>query len=173
MLVEPPISVRPLFVIAGWHPGRHVPVPASVCDHPAVAILASFAGLTVLPEQTSGQQCATSDLAFDWLDPEDIPPPAEWEVLLGSRLVGVAAVQPGHGSLFIAANGHCFGSSHVHDAFYFEGATFADAVEGLLLGRCARPMLRPDQASVMLYGITYTRSSPEVYPYHANTNFTV
>ena len=172
MPVELPNSIRPLFVAAGWHPGRQVPVPASVRDHPAVAILASFTGLSVLPERTSGQQCAASDLAFGWLDPEDIPPPAEWEVLLGSRLVGIAEVQRGHGSLFVAADGRCFGSSHVHDAFYFEGGTFAEAAEGLLLGRRARPMLRPDQASVMLYGVTYTQSSPEVYSYHAGPNST-
>ena len=47
-MVELPESIRPLFLAAGWQPGRRVAVsPAVPTDHPAAAILATFGGLTV------------------------------------------------------------------------------------------------------------------------------
>ena len=88
-----------------------------------------------------------------------------WAGLLGTRLVGVADMHHGHGELYVAADGRCFGRSCVHDAFYFEGATFAEAAERAMLGRRSQPLLRPDQSSVTLYGIRFTTDSPEVYRY--------
>jgi hypothetical protein len=40
-------------------------------------------------------------------------------------------------------------------------------MEGLLLGRRARPMLRPDQETVDLYGETFTANHPSVYVWSA------
>jgi hypothetical protein len=51
--------------------------------------------------------------------------------------------------LFADEAGRCFGASQAHDAFYFEWYIFGEAVGRLLLGRKARPMLRPDQERVV------------------------
>ena len=65
-----------------------------------------------------------------------------WGRLLGTRLVGVADMHRAHGELYVAADGRCFGRSCIHDAFYFEGASFADAAERSMLGRRSQPLLR-------------------------------
>jgi hypothetical protein len=140
-------------------------VPPSVpAGHPAAAILAEFGGLTVDPGRDAGEECATNDLAFLALWPDESITRI-WGELLGTRLVGIAEVHSGHGELYVAADGRCFGRSCIHDAFYFEGASFAETVERSLLGRRSRPMLRPDQSSVTLYGVRFTADSPEVYQY--------
>ena len=164
-MVEVPESVRPRFVAAGWHPARRVAVsPAVPADHPAAAILTAFGGLTVTPDRESGEECAPADLAFRELWPDQSITEV-WAGLLGTRLVGVADMHYAHGELFVATDGRCFGRSCIHDAFYFEGASFAEAAERSLLGRRSRPMLRPDQPSVTLYGIQYADDSLELYRY--------
>jgi len=136
-------------------------VPA---DHPAAAILAAFGGLTVTPDREAGEECAPDDLAFRelWLD-ESVT--VVWAKLLGTQLVGVADMHHGHGELYVASDGRCFGRSCIHDAFYFEGASFAEAAERSMLGRRSRPLLRPDQTTVTLYGIRFAAGSPQVYRY--------
>jgi uncharacterized protein (TIGR02996 family) len=164
-LVDVPESVKPRFVAAGWFPGRRVSVSAAVPrDHPAADILAELGGLTVTPKKNGGEECGTSDLVFRELHPDE-GVTGVWGQLLATRLVGVAEVCVAHGELYVAADGRCFGRSNIHDAFYFEGDSFAEALERHLFGRRARPMLRPDQKSVSLYGISYTRRSPELYQY--------
>jgi hypothetical protein len=164
-MVEVPESVRPRFIAAGWHCGRRVAVTAAVpADHPAHAILAAFGGLTVTPDREAGEECAPDDLAFRELWPDESITEV-WAGLLGTRLVGVADMHHGHGELYVAADGRCFGRSCVHDAFYFEGASFAEAAERAMLGRRSQPLLRPDQSSVTLYGNRFTANSPEVYRY--------
>jgi hypothetical protein len=164
-MVEIPESVRPRFVAAGWHPGRRVTVSLAVpADHPAAVILAAFGGLTITPDREAGEECAPDDLAFQELFPDESVTEV-WSRLLGIRLVGVAEMHHGHGELYVGADGRCFGRSCVHDAFYFEGASFAEAAERALRGRRSRPLFRPDQVSVTLYGIRYTPDSPEVYRY--------
>ena len=164
-MVEVPDSVRPRFVAAGWYPGRQAAVSSAIpADHPAATLLAAFGGLTVTPDREAGEECAPHILAFHELFPN--PSITEvWAGLLGTRLIGVADVDHGHGELYVAADGRCFGRSCVHDAFYFKGASFAEAAERALLGRRYRPLLRPDQPSVRLYGIPFTADSPEVYTY--------
>lgn len=61
------------------------------------------------------------------------------------------------------AGGACYGLSLVHDAFSLSGHTFGEAVERLLLGRRARPMLRPGQASVHFYGEVFMAGHPGIY----------
>jgi hypothetical protein len=165
-MLEPPDSVRSLFTDAGWYPGRMIAVPSSVpSDHPAALVLGQFGGLKV-GRCGRGEECATSDLAFQLLWPEsDNSILGKWGELLGTLLVGVAIVHHSHGELYVDTFGRYFGLSCIHDAFYFEGATFPEAMERLLLGRRSLPMLRPDQQSITLYGICYTVDSPEVYRY--------
>ena len=163
-MVELPGAVRRFFVEAGWYPGRSVPVPTSVPrDHPAWEVLSALGGLTIL-RRYGPEWPPIEELEFGPLDPcPDIT--GVWGGLLGSRLVGIAEVHNAHGELYLAADGRCFGSSRVHDAFYFEGESFAEAVEARLLGRWARPMLRPGQEYVTLYGERFTADSLELYRY--------
>lgn len=163
-MVELTERVRPLFVAAGWHPGRRVPVSSTVpLDHPAAEILAEFGGLTVEPAGES-EECGPGNIAFQELWPDESIL-REWADLLGTRLVGVAEIHHGHGELYAAADGRVFGRSCIHDAFWLEGGSFSEAVERSLLGRRSRPLLRPDQSSVTLYGVRFTADSPEVYRY--------
>ena len=103
-------------------------------------------------------------MVFSHLQTDD-PILRVWEELLATQLVGVAEFCHAHGELYVDGDGRCFGQSCVHDAFYFEGASFAEAAERLLLGRQPRPMLRPDQQSVDVCGIRYTADYPEVHRY--------
>ena len=160
-----PDSVRDLFLVAGWHPSRCVAVDQAVSsDHPAAEVLAEFGGLHV-GSTGRGLECARSDINFVRLDDETIADAIPWQKLLETTLIGIAECHLMHEALLIAESGRCFGLSYIHDAFYFEGESFGEAVEGLLLGRHARPMLRPNQPSVMLYGETFAAGHPSLYLY--------
>ncbi|PYV49415.1 MAG: hypothetical protein DMG94_01020, partial [Acidobacteria bacterium] len=137
-----PESVLPLFVAAGWRPGRCVNVPSAVpVSHPAFAVLSEFGGLTI------GQVGLDEKIAFRELDLyEKIT--KVWEGLLGSQLIGIAEVHNAHGELYMDATGRYFGASYIHDAFYFEGSSFSEAIPKLILGGRAQPMLRPDRDHV-------------------------
>jgi len=164
-MVTIPENVLPRFLAAGWQPGRRVEVSAAVpAEHVATEILATFGGLNVTPDRDAGEECAPDDLVFGVLFPDESITRV-WSDLLGTRLIGVAEVHHGHGKLYVATGGRCFGRSCVHDAFYFAGASFAEAIERALLGRRSRPVLRPDQSSITLYGIRFTADSPETYWY--------
>ena len=156
-MLEPPQRIRHEFVEAGWTPTRFIPVPTYVPqDHPAAQVLAQFSGLTVGKAQ-AGQECATTDLSFRPSPPDGNDNEiATWQELLQTRLISIADVTHGHGELFV---------DETFRFFYFEGGSFAHAMENLLIGIRARPMLRPDQATVTLYGIKYTSESPELYRY--------
>src|SRR5215813_3434060 len=150
-MAEIPLSVQPLFVAAGWHPGRRVSrAPTARADHPAAAIMAEFSGLRV-GQTGAGEECAKSDVAFQQLFPKDSIL-GVWRKLLSTELIGIAEVHHGHAELYMDSSGRCFGASMVHDGFYFEGASFGEAIERILLGRRSRPMLRPEQTIVSHYG---------------------
>jgi hypothetical protein len=152
------------FVNAGWYPGRQRSVPPNLPpDHPAYAVLRSFDGLAI-GSTGAGIECATSDIRFCPIEPDDEI--ITWNKLLGETLFGIAEFHHAHSELFIDTAGRCYGRSCVHDAFCFEGKTLFEAVERLLLGMRSRPMLRPDQVSLVLYGNTYNLESPEVYKYN-------
>ena len=167
-MVELPESVLPLFVAAGWYPGRRVAVsPAVPDDHPAAAILAAFGGLTVArPEDTQGEECGVDDLAFRELFPHPAILDLDvWAGLLDTRLIGVADIHYDHAEWYVATDGRVFGRSRVHDAFWLAGDSFAEAAERSLFGRRVRPLLRPDQDFVKLYGALFTPDNPLVYRY--------
>ncbi len=162
-MIELPASIRRPFLAAGWRPGRRVAVsPAVAADHPACAILAEFGGLRV-GQVGLGEECGTSDVVFQPLWPNDSI--RVWEELLATQLIGVAEAHHGHEELYADHHGRLFGASIIHDAFYFHGASFGEAMERLLLGRRAQPMLRPDQDNVMLYGEEFTADHPAIYRY--------
>ena len=164
-MLEPPASVMPLFLAAGWFRSRRVAVASSVPrDHPAFDVLQQLGGLRV-GTVGAGRECARSDIEFNQPDDEVLHEGAAWEQLLATPLIVVAEVHHHHAALLIDSLGRCFGLSYIHDAFYFEGHVFGEAVERILLGRRASPMLRPDQSSITLYGEQFTREHPATFRY--------
>lgn len=157
-------EARQLLRDAGWFPARTVSTRAPE-GHPAEPILAALSGLRV-GQTGTGETCARSDIAFFLLalEPDD-EAIHEWARLLGTVLVGIGEVHNAHGELWIASDGRCFGRSLVHKAFYFEGADIAEAIDGLVRGRRARPLIHPDEESVTLYGDRYTRDHPDIYDF--------
>jgi len=155
------------FESAGWKPGRSIalppPVTAQIPDlHPSLQILSSLSGITV-GKCGGGQQCTTSDVTFGFVergDEADV-----WSGLLNTTLIGIAVVHHAHGELYVDSTGRFFETSAMSDTACYRGDSFSAAVHGLLRGIACRPMLRPDQESVTLYGHEFTISSPEVYNY--------
>lgn len=166
-MLEAPDAVRQWFVDAGWYPGRAVEVSASIpASHPAREVLAAFGGLAILERESEPDPDWP---ALDLVTFRELYPRPEitelWGQLLGTQLIGIASEQADHGEVYMAADGRYFGSSNVHPAFYYYGATLTEALECLLLDRRALPMLRPDQSSVTLYGEVFTTDGPELYRY--------
>ena len=158
-----PNAVRTAFDAAGWKVGRRVTVPAVVPhQHPAHAVLAEFGGL-VVGQNGRGEECAKHSLSFGYLEPDRAV--LRWADLLQSRLIGVAEIEDGDAELYVDASGRWFFASCIHDAFAFEGASFAEAVERELLGWRCKPMLRPDQSSIVMWGEVFTSDDPTVYSY--------
>jgi hypothetical protein len=155
-------AVLTLFRSAGWYPGREVPLAAPL-HHPASSILSAFSGLHV-GQVGDGDTCAASDIDFQPLDLDEATI-LEWSRLLATHLVGVGLVHNGHGELWVASDGRCFGRSLIHEAFWLDGEIFSQAMEGLLRGLRARPLIHPKQTSVMLYGDVFTRDHPDVYDF--------
>ena len=166
MTLDLPESVLPLFRTAGW-PGiakeftsRDVPL-----EHPAAAILRELNGLTV-GNCDAGEECASSDIVFGRNEAlERGALILEWQSLLATTLICIGEVHHFHGVLFMDSSGACYQDSQVHEAFSFEGASFGAAVERVLLGRKGRPMLRPNQSSVSMYGEIITAGHPSIYSY--------
>ncbi len=161
--LELPDSVRKLFLEAGW-PVAKVSVDQSVpAGHPAAAVLEQFGGLRV-GSCDGGEECASSDIEFGYAD--DYRRDAivlEWQRLLSTTLVNIGEVHHSHGALFTDDSGACYGMSFMHDTFWFEGSSFGEAVERILLGRKSKAMLRPDQVSVSLYGERITDEHHSAY----------
>jgi hypothetical protein len=124
--------------------------------------LAEFGGLAV-GQNGRGEECAKHALSFGYVEPDRAV--LRWADLLQSRLIGVAEIEDGHAELYVDASGRWFFASCIHDAFAFEGSSFAEAVESELLGRRCKPMLRPDQSSIVMWGEVFTSDDPRVYTY--------
>jgi hypothetical protein len=152
----------------GWKPGRRdtetvqrlerEQIPAG---HPAFATLSEMGALT-FGEAGSGEECAKSNVYFDLLTDRD-ENAVRWSDILQTRLVGLGWTHNSHGQLLMAEDGRVFENSTVHDAFCFLGADLAEALTRLFRGLRARPMLRPDQTEVTLYGDRFTADAPSVY----------
>ena len=165
--------------LAGWTPDRRVSVKPELLlrlseqglpNHPAVNILANLGDLH-LGETGQGEACTRSDLAFQWLidcetsDEVETLRVSAWQDLLRTRLVGIASVHHVHADLLMASDGRCFGMSLIHDAFWLEGLNLDEALVRLLVGQRCRPMLRPDQREVSMWGEHFTTDHPLVYDY--------
>ena len=174
-------AVHSALLQADWTPARQVPVDLELkrrlaeqaCpDHPALAALAQLGGLQV-GDCGAGAECATSDLHFVWLADCETDDEVEtlragvWQQLLHTRLVGIAHVHRGHADLLMASDGRCFGMSQVHDAFWLEGMNLAEALQNFVLGLRCRPMLRPDEVEVEMWGERFSRGHPLVYDFES------
>jgi hypothetical protein len=167
-VIEISDSVREWFLESGWQPGRDVNVPGFVPRvHPAWDILNSYGGLTLLERNPDPDFDAIEEFEFGAFPPETsalLP----WMTLLKSQLVKIAKVHNNHAELYMDEEGRCYGNSLMHDAFWFSGVSFGDMLEGTLANRRHRPMLRPDQSAVWLYGEKITPDDPTVYDYRSN-----
>ncbi|MHC3489455.1 SUKH-3 domain-containing protein [Pectobacterium brasiliense] len=166
MPIEIPESVLPRFQAAGWPDVAPQSVPPFVPEnHPAFAILHAFGGLTV-GQCGAGEACASGDIAFggseDLQQDETL---VEWQGILNTTLILIGETHHAHGALLMDDAGTCYGMSFIHEAFWLEGASFGAAVERILLGRKGKPMLRPDQLSISVYGETITADHPSVHRY--------
>ncbi|HUI96128.1 MAG TPA: SUKH-3 domain-containing protein [Xanthobacteraceae bacterium] len=167
--MDMPVNVRPLFVAAGWHAGRCVAVDERLpARHPAHDVLQEMGGLYVGRTEGGGIECARSDLQLDFSD-ECAGDISTWSALLRRRRICVGEFHNGHGWLLLDEAGRCFGANAIDDVVDFAGRTFAAAVEGLLLGRRARPMLRREQQEARLYGERFPRGHPAIFDYESGS----
>lgn len=141
--------------------------PREFASHPAAHVMAELDGLRVgrmgiRPGQTSGE------LLFGYRSCEhEDPHISEWEALLFTRLVNIAEVDGGHAAMFMDEAGACYLNSNVHDAFTYMGDSLQEALDGFLVNRWVKAMLRPGQASVSLYGVTITARHPQAYDWRS------
>ncbi|MCA9232838.1 MAG: SUKH-3 domain-containing protein [Xanthomonadales bacterium] len=163
-MIPPPASIRELLRRAGWSSDRQVPVSARVpCEHPAQAVLASLGGLRV-GSVGPGQECGAGDIAFRDADSE-LGVEDEWASCLSTRLICIGGEHNEHGELFIDSKGRVFGASVIHEVFYLHGLSFWPAIENVLLGRRAKPLIHPTQEHVTLYGERYDHGDPRLFSY--------
>lgn len=122
-------------------------------DHPARAVL------------TQKQGKRRGRITYRLLERDEYSPNIPiWESLLGIRLIGIGEFSNGYELLFLASDGRCFSEDIVAgDVFCYQAESLLRFKLMPFLGRRSRPMLRPDQDSVVSRGITLTRKSPEVY----------
>ncbi|MDZ4775417.1 MAG: SUKH-3 domain-containing protein [Alphaproteobacteria bacterium] len=160
---------------AGWTSGRRdhdmverlnrERVPS---EHPAFATLSEF-GTLALGDTGPGEQCARSDVQFDLILGGD-ENAARWAELLHTRLVGIGWTHNSHGELYMSEDGRVFENSIVHDAFCFLGADLAEALTRMHKGQRAKPMLRPEQAEIRLYGDAFGPGDPNLYDWQRLLN---
>ncbi len=148
-----------------WHEDRRIEVPAWIpSGHPAESILASFGGLVLLRPDDEFPDDPIVEIEFQLLPPND-KVVNTWSNLLRSTVVGIGYGHSHHEKLYVDSRGRLYAASLMHDAFYLRGISLADSLHNLLIDARAKPMLRPDQRSVRLYGQEFTRNSPEVFRY--------
>ncbi|PCE33992.1 argininosuccinate synthase [Burkholderia ubonensis subsp. mesacidophila] len=162
-MIHVPSSVRPLFVHAGWRPVDEGGADAAAREHPGAAILREFDGLTVSvePDDATGETCARTGLAFHALARKD-EQILVWEQALRTTMIGVGEDDRGYHEFYADAHGRIFSTNCVVDGVYLCGYSFDEAVERLLLGRRATPLLLDGQASIPYYGEQLTRDDPRV-----------
>ncbi len=154
-----PSGLKNRFEESGWYLGRRVTVDACVnLYHPAYLVLAELGGLQLYRFYDSHEVCEV-DFQFI-LEKSDAT--LRWQAELNTELIGFAEHHNGHGELLISTKGHVFGGGLIGPGFWFVGGTFQEALVNLMTGIPLRPMLLETEASVCLYGRTYTRADPQV-----------
>jgi hypothetical protein len=146
-----------LFERAGWLPGRHVDVLVDAPpDHPAYSLLAELSGISLV---RPGFRIVEVDFQPVSMAAGRV---AAWAAALRTHMAGIAETHDAQGELYMTGAGHVIGCSLVHDAFWLQGRTFAEAMERLWSGERSRPMLLPGQQEAILYGISFRRGDSEI-----------
>lgn len=160
-----PEDVQNWLFASGWETSRCVTIPDFVPPtHPAWEVLKRFGGITLLEMDCEFDDDPIEEFSFQAIPPNSIS--ETWTSLLKLQLIGIGRVHNHHAELYMDELGRCLGNSLIHDAFYFCGDSFVDMLIGVLDKRRDRPMLRPDQAFVRLYGEKINRDDPRVYRYY-------
>jgi SUKH-3 immunity protein len=140
-VIDLPASVRPLFIAAGWRPGRALSI---VCDelealrsYPlATEVLGAFGGLHV-GKCGHGRDCATSDILFTTRPSRE----GRWCVIdresPGDDLFPLGEAHRAHLELFLDAQGRLFAYAIPDGRLWVVGESFSEGVERLLLGHKA------------------------------------
>ena len=104
-------------------------------------------------------------LTYRLLDQDEYSPNIPvWEALLGTRLIGIGEFNGGDELLFLARDGRCFSEDTIDgDVFHYHADSLFRFHLMALFRMRSRPMLRPDQRSVVSWGLTFTRESSAVY----------
>ena len=152
-----PAAMAPLFEQAGWFPGREVFVRVDAPPgHPARPLLTELSGIALVRPQSGIVEVDFQPVSMA------AGRVVAWAAALGTHLAGIAETHNAHGELYMTGGGHVIGCSLVHDAFWLEGRTFAEAMERIWSGGRARPMLLPSQQEVALDGSTFQRGHPDI-----------
>ncbi|CAD9220466.1 conserved hypothetical protein [Burkholderia cenocepacia] len=162
-MIEIPLTVRPLFVAAGWCGPADGRLSARDGEHPGDAILREFGTLIVgaEPARRSGETCAPMGIVFRALEHQD-EQIAAWERALDTTMIGIAEDDLGYVEFYVDTQGRVFTTNCVMDGVYLAGFTFGDAIERTLLGRVSIPLLLDKQASIAYYGAHLTGDDPRV-----------
>lgn len=152
-----PASLFPLFEQAGWSEGRCVAVDAAVPDdHPAYTVLSELGGLSLHDPAAN-----IRSIEFKYVDGAALSV-SRWEEALGTKLVGIAEQDDGHGELYITGRGQVIGCSLVHPACWLVGQSVQGALEALASGENSKPILLADEDEVTLYGTRFHRGDSNV-----------
>lgn len=159
-------TVQKWFLECGWTCQHSAKVPDTIpVLHPAHEILRTFGGIKLLEND-----CDDDD-PYEKFEFRLIPDPDSaiqaWSRRLRSQLVGIANEDGCHAELYVDGTGRCFSNSLVHGAFAFAGDSLGDTLLGVLNHRRYRPLLRPWQNEISMYGEWIVRGDPRVYDYGA------
>ena len=136
---ELPDNIKPLFVAAGWHPGRRVRVPLNAFGgepiFPAAELLlAEFANLHV-GTTGKGRDLARSDVHFDPVNiPEDAERVAPFQSQINAQLFPLGTAHNGHETLFVDERGRIYSVNAPVGEFWLMDLSFVSAMTSLLLG---------------------------------------
>jgi len=157
-----PWSIIRHFTEAGWYHGRALDSPRDYpVDHPATKILREFGGLKVGRAQP-GAECAAMPIE---LHPHDDPEKEvlELEACLGTSLLGIGS--DGNGSYYYSDElGRIYLFEIVAGSVWFQGWSFGEAAESLILGKRSYPLLLPSQPSVGFYGVELYPGNERIFP---------
>jgi hypothetical protein len=146
-----------VFEHAGWFPGRQADVRVDAPPgHPARALLLELSGLALVRPRSSVVEVHFQPVSMA------AGRVVAWATALRTHMSGIAETDDAQGELYMTDAGHVIGCSLVHDAFWLQGRTFAEAMERIWSGERSRPMLLPGQEETVLYGTTFRPGDPEI-----------
>jgi hypothetical protein len=137
-MIELPESIRPLFLFAGWYPGRQTSIRfdrvEGLRSFPlAASLLLTFGGLKV-GRCGPGRDCARSDIHFTANPSVDGRYAVAELESPGDDLFPLGTAHHEHSELFLDAQGRLFEYGVPDGSLWVAGESFGVGVERLLLG---------------------------------------